>query len=137
MDWGRIIAFVVGFYFGMVSIGMMILAGRADEQLKRIGLVLVIIGLMVCAAPAWAGDKEELVLKQQLLQEKMTRYEIQFQLLQIQFKEAKEELAILNNRLAEIQKKEEAVKKAEPAKEEDAVKKPEAPKKEELPKKAK
>jgi len=74
--------------------------------MKKISILLIILVLMLPMS-LFAGEKEELQLKQQMLQERLARIEMQVQLLQILHQQTNEELKKVNERLQEIEKKKE------------------------------
>lgn len=75
--------------------------------MKRI-VGMVIVGMMLVVGMAWAGEKEELTIKKQLI-------ETQMQVLQLQFDKAQEQLKTVQGKLQAIAMAEKA-KKAEPKK---------------------
>jgi hypothetical protein len=82
--------------------------------MKIVGLV---VGMMLAVSVAWAGEKEELAIKKQLI-------ETQFQVLQLQIdkqfgeqtKKLQGEYKIVTDKLAAMEPKKEPAKKVEPKK---------------------
>jgi hypothetical protein len=79
--------------------------------MKKGFVVSVLAGSMLLVSSfCFAGDKEELVLKQQLLQERQARIEAQAQILQVGYKQTQDELKDVTDKLNILIKKEEAAK---------------------------
>lgn len=73
-------------------------------------IVIVVIVLMVSVSLTYAGEKEELQLKAQLMQERMVRIELQSRLLQQDYSAAQKELQNASAKLKDIEAKEQAEK---------------------------
>lgn len=72
-----------------------------------IGILMVLVFGIV--GIALAGDKEELRLKQQMLQERIGRIQATFSLLDYQYKEAQSELIQIQKQIADMENKEKEV----------------------------
>ncbi len=72
-------------------------------------MLIVVIGLGI----AWAGDREELLLKQRAIQAEMAAIETSFRLLPYQFKEKQEELTKIQQQLQALEAAEKKAKEPE------------------------
>ena len=79
--------------------------------MKKGFVVSVLVGSMLLVSSlVFGGEKEELQMKQTMLQERQARMEAQANLLQIGYKQTQEELKDVTTKLDTITKKEEAAK---------------------------
>ncbi len=80
----------------------------------RFLLIFSLIGGLLCGpAVIWAGEKEELQLQKQVLQERIEKFVTQNQLIQILFERAKQDFAVVEQKIKALEDKEKATKKPE------------------------
>lgn len=81
--------------------------------------VAAVLFIMFSLGYAWAGEKEELILKKQVVMERMEKLKAQSALIQLQFGILQQELVDLENRIKAVMEKE---SKAKPEEKKDAGK---------------
>lgn len=74
-------------------------------------LVVVVVTVILLATVGWAGDKEELQLRKELLETQLANLQMQVQLIQQAFGEKQKELATIVDKLRLLEPKKEEPKK--------------------------